>query len=356
MTIRKAIWEGIRQANRSFQAVAIVFAVNFILAGLSALLLRSTLISAFGGSLAPKKLVHDFDFTVYMDFLTRNPGKLSLVFGFVFWLIILSNLVSAFLDGGVITVVRTNSGPFNLKSFFAACGEFLGRFIRLLFVVLFILLISIIVLAFVAGFVFILVAGTIETEVRLFRGIGAALITLLLPLSVLVLAADYAKVVTVIGDERRMLRAFWHGLRFVFSQLPKVYSLFLLCLIPVVVLFIGWAELSTQVATDSGLLVLGIFFAQQLIVLGKAWTRVATVGGQVSFYAGSKPVAAKEVLPAPAVPEALTPEPPSAPGPIREERFEKKGRKRKRSVTPKKRTSRKGMKRAVRRTSRPLKK
>jgi hypothetical protein len=307
MTIRKALWEGIRQTNRSLYAVLIVYAANLILAVLSAVLLRSTLISAFGASLAPAKLVHDFDFTVYTDFLTRNPGRLSLIFGFILWLIILNNLLTAFLDGGVITVLRRNAERLNLQSFFAACGEFLGRFVRLLLIVVFVLFVLAIVLALVAGLAFLAAVGSGENEIQIYRAVGVAIIAFLLPFSVLILAVDYAKVITVARDERRMFRAFLHGLRFAFSQLPKVYGLFLLCLIPAVILLIGWAELSTQIVADSGLLVLGIFLIQQIVALARAWVRVASIGGQVSLFVGSGFAAPVEVKPKPILLPEVTP-------------------------------------------------
>ncbi len=296
MTIRKSLLEGIRQTNRSLSAVLIVYAVNFVLAALSALLFRSVLRSAFGGSLAPEQLVHDFDYTVYSDFLARNPGRLSAIFGFVAWLVVLNNLVSAFLDGGIIAVARRGAEQFDLRSFFAACGEYFGRFVRLLIFSIPILFFAAVVMGGLAVLAFLAAVGSGETEIQIFRAIGAASVAFLLPFSILILAIDYAKVGAVAGNERRMFRAFWRGLSFVFSRLPKVYGLFILCLIPVLILIVGWAELSMHIAADTGLLVLGIFLAQQLIVLGRAWMRVATIGGQVSLFARSRLPRTQEMI------------------------------------------------------------
>lgn len=358
MTIRKAIGEGIRQTNRSLSAVMILFGINFILAGLAALLFRSTVNSAFGSSLAPEKLVQDFDYTVYIDFMIKNPEKLSLVFGFIIWLVVLSNLISAFFDGGVIAAVSANAGRFNLKSFFASCGEFLGRFLRLFFIIVLILFISVIVLALLAGFIYSLVIGDGENEIQILRAAVAAVATFILPLSVFIIATDYARVITVTRNEHRMFRAFWHGLRFVFRQFLGTYGLSLLCLIPVLFLLICWAGVSTQITADSGLLVFGIFLLQQIIVLGRVWVRVMAIGSQVSFYAGSQPVTIQEPSLEPVAQAVLQQE--AEPVPVlvstEEEKYKGEARKKKRPRVMPKRVRVKRAKKVVRRSTRRTKK
>lgn len=358
MTIRKAIGEGIRQTNRSFSAVLILYGINFILAGLAALLFRSTVISSFGNSLTPEKLVQDFDYTVYIDFLIKNPGKLSIVFGFITWLVVLNNLVSAFLDGGVIAVVSANAERFNFKSFFASCGEFLGRFLRLFFIVVLILILSVIVLALVAGYIYSLAMGDGETEIQILRAAVTVVVVFLVPVSMFILAADYARVITVARNERQMFRAFWHGVRFVFQQFLKTYGLFILYLIPVIILLICWAAVSTQITADSGLLVLGVFLLQQIIVLGRIWMRVVTIGSQVSFYAGSQPVPIKEPSLEPVAQAALQQKVEPVPVPVetREEKYGREVKKRKKQVISRKRVRAKVVKKAVRRSPRRAKK
>jgi hypothetical protein len=290
MTIRKACVEGMRQAQRSFLVVLILFGVNFVLAGIIAILFRSVVSAAFGNSLAPLKLLHDFDFTVYIDYILKNQGKLSAVYALITWFIVMNNFLSIFFDGGIIASVQSESGRFRFPSFCASCGEYFGRFLRLFCISAPVILISGFVLITLSGFVSSAIVGSGETEIQLIREFVIAAVLFLLPLSVLFLASDYARVLAVAEHEQRMVRAFWHGLQFVFSNLFQVYMLFLFYFI-LSLLFLGsWAAMTTHVTVDSGLLVLGVFMIQQIIVLGRSWVRVAAIGSQVALYDESRPV------------------------------------------------------------------
>ncbi|MCX6121278.1 MAG: hypothetical protein NTX44_06625 [Ignavibacteriales bacterium] len=315
MTIQKACVEGIRQTNRSFLVVLLLFGVNFLFAGIIAMLFRSVVSTTFGNSLAPLKLVHDFDFTVYIDFITKNQGKLSAVYALITWFVVLNNFLSMFFDGGIIASVQSDTERFRFQSFCASCGEYFGRFMRLFCIVVPVMLVSGFVMIFLSGFVSSALVGSGETEIQLLRGFVIAAVIFLLPMSILFLASDYARVITVVENERRMLRAFWHGLRFVLRNLFKVFTLFLLYFI-FSLLFLGcWAALSTQVVVDSGLLVLGVFLIQQIIAIGRSWVRVAAISSQVALYAGSRPVVQVELPFVPEIPIEKEKEPQQIPAP-----------------------------------------
>jgi hypothetical protein len=302
MTIRKAFRDGIRQTNRSFLAVLLLYGVNFLFAGIAAMIFQSVLSTTFGNSIAPIKFVQDFDFTVYIDFTTKNPGKLSPVYALIPWFIIVNNLFSVFFDGGVIASVQSKTERFRFQSFCASCGEFAGRFLRLFIIVVPAMLITGFVMILLSGFVSSAVVGSGETEIQLLRGVAVAVVIFLLPLSILFLAADYARVITVVENERRMFRAFWHGIQFVMRKLFKAYTLFILCLFLSLLLLGCWAAVSTQVAVHSGFMVLGIFLIQQIIAAGRSWVRVVSIGSQVALYNSSQSVAQAEL---PFVPEKV---------------------------------------------------
>lgn len=316
MTIRKACIEGIRQTNRSFLLVLLLFAVNFLLAGIVAMLFQSVVSSSFENSLAPLNLVRDFDFTVYIDFVTKNHGKLRSVYALITWFIVLNNFLSAFFDGGIIASVQSGTQPFRFQSFCASCGEFFGRFIRLFIIVVPVMLLSGLVTIFLGGMVSSVVIGTGETEIQLLKGFAVEVVVFLLPLSMLILASDYARVITVVEHERRMFRAFWHGVQFVFRKLFNVFFLFLLWFILSMLLLGCWVALTTQVVVDSGLMVLGIFLVQQIIAIGRSWVRVVSTGCEVALYVGSKSVVQEPLPSVPEMPIEKEEEPQQIPAPV----------------------------------------
>ena len=356
MTIRKACVEGIRQTNRSFLIVLLLFGVNFLFAGIVAMLFRSVVSTTFGNSLAPLKLVPDFDFTVYVDFATKNQGKLSAVYALITWFVVLNNFLSMFFDGGIIASVQSDTERFRFQSFCSSCGEYFGRFLRLFCIVVPVMLVSGFVMIFLSGFVSSALVGSGETEIQLLRGFAIAAVIFLLPMSILFLASDYARVITVVENERQMFLAFWHGLRFVFRNLFKVFTLFLLYFI-FSLLFLGcWAALTTQVVVDSGFLVLGVFLIQQIIAIGRSWVRVAAIGSQVALYAGSRPVVQVELPSVPEIP--IEKEPQQIPAPV-EVKGEETARVMKTRVKPhisKRRVVSKRTKQTIKRTPKRTKK
>ena len=358
MTIRKAFVEGIRKTNRSILVVLLLFGVNFLLAGIVAMLFRSVVSTSFGNSLAPLKLVQDFDFTVYIDFATKNQGKLSPVYALIAWFVVLSNVLSMFFDGGIIASVQSDTERFRLQSFCASCGEYFGRFLRLCIIVVSVMLITGMLMIVLSGIVSSAIAGPGDTEIQLLRGFAAAAVIFLLPMSLIFLAADYARVITVVENEHRMFRAFWHGIQFVFRKFFKVFTLFLLCLILSIFLLGCWAELSTQVTVDSALLVFGIFLIQQIFTIGRSWVRVVTIGSQIALYIGSQHLVQEKLPSVPEMSKENTMEPQSTPTPG-EVKGEEPVRVRKTRAKPrvsKKRVESKKKKPAVKRTPNRTKK
>ena len=173
---------------------------------------------------------------------------------------------------------------------------------------------------FLSGIVFSAVVGTGATEIQLLRGFAVAVVVFLLPLSILFIASDYARVITVVEHERRMFHAFWRGLQFVFRKLFSVFTIFLLSLILSILLLGCWAALTTQVVVDSGLLVLGVFLIQQVVAIGRSWVRVVTIGSQVALYAGSQHAVQKELPSVPELPIDIGMEPQQIPVPAEVEK------------------------------------
>ncbi len=298
-SLRKALVEGIRQTNRSLAVVWILFGVNFLLALIPALLFRSGIIAGFGSSLAPEQLISRFDFTVYMDLMYKNSGSLSGAFALITWFVIVNNLLSTFLDGGIIGTLGETSERFTFPSFFSLCGRFAGRFIRL-FLVLILAIVAVgMVAMMVSGAVYSLVAGEGETEIEILRAAASAITVFILPMSMLALSADYARVITVAVDQRSMFKAFWLGVRFTFTHLIKTYGLYLILMIPALVLLLSWILISIGLNTSTIWAVLGVFLLQQVVVMARLWVKVVSVGSQVAFYASLKPVMVFEPQPVP---------------------------------------------------------
>ena len=359
MTIRAVLVEGIRRTDRSMIVVLVLFGVNFLLAGIGAMVFQSVISSSFDHSLAPMNFIRDFDFTVYSDFLTKNQGKLHPVYGMMMWFVVLSNFISVFLDGGIIASVLPDAEPFRVPSFCASCGEFFGRFLRLFVMVILAWLILGAVMMVLCMLVFSAVIGSGETEIQLLEGLVTAAALFLLPMSMILLASDYARVITVADGERRMFRAFWHGFLFVIKKIHKVFIIFLFWFLLFLILLGCWIALTTQIVVDSGFMVLGIFIIQQLVTIGRSWVRVASIGCEVLLYLGTKSVV-QELQPSiqemPIVKEEVLPPPLMIPEEVIEKKPAQAAKKRARPFRSRRRTKLNRTKRTMKRPSSRTKK
>ena len=305
MKLLHAFLAGIRKAVHAWPVTVITFFVHLVMAGIAALLFKSALSNAFGNSLAPDQFLHGFNFSYVIDLLKKNPGLLQTVFGVVAWMMVINNFLFLFFKGGILAAVQPNNEKVTLPAFFEGCGQYLGRFFRLFLIAAMAALVLAFILGMVSGFLYPLLQGDGETELQNLQAAGGVIALFMLFFSILFLISDYAQVLTVAGDERKMFRAFWAGVRFVFRRFFSAYGLFLLFTIGSIFIVGVSVFAGVHYNAGSGVALFGIFLLQQIIMMIGAWWRIAAVGGQVELYASLTGVPIVEIVhepPAPAVP------------------------------------------------------
>jgi len=305
MRIFRAFGEGVRSANRSLTIIWVLYGLNLIIAGVIALLFRSTLFSALGSSLAFEQMLAGFDYSVYTDFLIKNPGKLNIIFQLVVWFVVINNFISLFFDGGIIANAQSTEKP-TLKSFFAGCGEFILRFLVLFIVFLIVAIVLIFILGILSSTIYQSVANDGATEIQALSGAGAVMAVFIIPFTILILINDYARVITVANEEKKILRAFWHGTVFVLKKILSTYGLFLLCLLLTLILIATWLVLSIKFTPNTTFTIVGFFVLQQVVVFARAWMRVVSVSSQMKLYINMKSKVEEEVQIISTVPKSST--------------------------------------------------
>jgi hypothetical protein len=292
MKLLDAFLAGIRKALHAWPVALITFFVNLVMAGIAAQLFKSSLSDAFGNSLAPDQFINGFSYSFAMDLLKKNPGLLQTVFSLVAWMVVVHNFLFLFFNGGIIASVQSKSEKVTLRTFFEGCGEYFGRFFRLFFIVALAGIGLVFVLGIITGFLYPVLQGDGETEIQILKAAGSVISLFVLSFSILLLIADYAQVITVAGNERKMIRAFWAGVQFVFRRFFIMYGLFLLFTIGSLLIVVVSVLVGFHYKADSGLALFGIFILQQILMMLRAWWRVAAIGGQVELY-GSMKIAPK---------------------------------------------------------------
>lgn len=284
MSIIHAFSTGFRRATSEPKMIFVLYLVNLLLAIPLALAFRSVLIAGFGASLAPAQVMASLDFTVFQDFMNLNAANVQTVFGQVLSFLLLSMLLQTFLAGGILTVLQDQEKKYSSSSFFKGCGTYFFRFFRL-FLLFGVLLLVVALL--VGGIVIALSEGMTEnatSEVTELWIRIAAIALFFLPLMLILMAADYAKIHFVLHDERSAFRSCGKGFAFVFRRFFPALGLELLMLLIAIILFAiyFWLDLSIGMTTTATILVM--FVVQQLFMMLRAWTKVFFFAGEITLY------------------------------------------------------------------------
>lgn len=329
MTASQALRDGIRRVNRAPAVLFGVFFATLLLALPLGLTLRGMIREDLGASLMADSAAASINYDWWQEFRERARGIGATfspeIIGFA---AVLSNL-SAFFDNQRRAVVIAGAGtayvllwmflaggildryargaPTRTHGFFAACGVFFFRFLRLG------------ILAWIAYYVlFRWVHGwlfddlftwatknfTVERTAFVFRLVLYLVFGLLLVAVNVVF--DYAKVRAVVEDRRSMIGALMAGARFVSRNLGRTTVLYLLdgVLFVLVVAIYGFVAPG---AGAGGIWMWLTFLLGQLYLLARLWVKLLFYASETSLFQGQ--LAHAEYV---AAPEPVWPESPAA--------------------------------------------
>lgn len=309
----KALAVGIRSTNKSWRMIVLLYVLNFLVAAILAWGFRSVLMRTIGDSMNLERVAKDFDYTVFADFMFKYGARISSLVYQLSWLVIFNLLMSTFLGGGTIALLKDKEGSFSMRAFFENCGNYFFRFLRLFLVFGAILFLVGFIATAAFGMVYsILTAGAVSEVFPFTLGIMLFLLFLFI-LMLVTMMADYAKVATVVTDAESMLKISWQGIKFVFRHFLSTVLLQLFLVIILLAAVAIYLIVDSQFAMATPIAVLVVFIIQQISVGFKVWTRVAAYGGELELFDIFKPEpdmpAAISVAPEPVqvVPAAVVP-------------------------------------------------
>ena len=182
-------------------------------------------------------------------------------------------LFYAFLAGGVVAYLHAPRPAPLLPQLGANCGNYLGRFLRLLLI------------AAGAMWLFGGAAGLLLSSGTVGDMVWPRIIALQVTITGLAMVLDYARVRTVARDSRSMLLETYRSIRFVIRNLPRTLGLqFLLLALGGLVggLVLALASVLHALLPPTATVVV----AEQLYVAGTLWVRLVMWGAMLSLYQG----------------------------------------------------------------------
>jgi len=209
-------------------------------------------------------------------------------------------LVWTFLSGGILDRFARGR-PTRTPAFFAACGVYFWRFLRLGVMT---------TAAYWALFAWLhpLLFGTLwdrwtrdmSSEMNALGLRIALYVTFALALALVNIIADYAKVRTVVEDRRSMVGAVGAAMRFLRRRPFRAFGLYLLSAVASLVVMRLWYAAAPPAWYSIGL----TFLITQLYLLARVWAKLAWLAGEVVFFQGELAHATYTAAPLPMWPES----------------------------------------------------
>jgi hypothetical protein len=256
-----------------------VLAVNLVCGLLGALPAAVPLAHALSHSLAAQKLSNGFDLGMFGE-LVRLPDVAILRYTTSAWAsAFLFVLFMLFVTGGILETYRQDR-RLATGEFFAACGAFFWRMVRLMLLSIIPFLIVGLVRAGLSKLAGHIGDRAIADQVGIFLGWAAMIVFLLLALWVR-LWFDIAQVRAVVQNERRMWRNLWKSWSITWHNVGRLFGMYfviaLLAWVGLVVGLVIWSRLPPTALPLTFLLL-------ELIMLAQLSTRLWQLASAVTWY------------------------------------------------------------------------
>lgn len=301
--------QGFKQSASALRLVGLLLLINLLFALILAVPMYHILKDSFGTSLVGDNMMEGFDYLWWEEFRdqaegweqTFSPTLIGkgailnnleglihmrffalppplLFFGFMYL------LLHTFLAGGILAIFSKNQKTFQIKTFFSGSSQLFPRFLG-------IMLIS--WLFFFGGvgtlsdWLRSLVSKTAEsaasevTPFYLNLLVSVCVLTLILFVQ---MVFDYARIKTVLDDNKNILKSVAGAFGFVFRHLGSSLGLYYLLFLVNIMVTLGYLALVGAVPDTSFLGILVLFLIQQLFIFALIWVRCWLYSSQMKLY------------------------------------------------------------------------
>jgi len=297
---------GLRIVNCHKRYIFWFWLLNLSLAWLGSVAFRDTAGATLDHSLVADRLLHGFDLSVLLEFMSRpetgpmsEPTKSAAHFAFVFFFLTL-----LFLPG--VMEGYTNEGRLSRDEFFRVCGRNLWRFIRI-FIAFAVLAGAIVSVLMPAEHGLMRLARKSTNELLPFYTEFAILLFYFLVMTALRIWFDLAQIDVVFRDQPAVRKSLRSGFRYTLRHLPPLLGSY--CAIAVVALLILMAGAWIWHVAVPPQSVGGAFVVSQVMALLFLWTRFWQRGAAAAFYTREMAIAPPSPSPPFVLPVAVPPAP-----------------------------------------------
>ena len=222
----------------------------------------------------------DMDF--FFELLIKQSSTLFSLRGLFLFVPLVYWLFGLFLSGGAYTIIIADV-RYSASIFWGGSAKYFGRFFRL-----FLWSIPVFAVFYCIQFIEIgterLIYGSDPYQNIIWWGawirIGIGYIGIILYYLVL----DYARIDVVINDETKMRRSLWYGIKFMFRNFFKTFSLTLILFLFGIIVLVIYNPIADSLHAPSGLIIFILFVVQQIYMFIRMILKLTLYSSQVSLY------------------------------------------------------------------------
>ncbi len=192
--------------------------------------------------------------------------------------------ISLFLSGGALMVFASHNKGTLQHAFWGGGARYFARFIRLFFWSLIIL----IALLFVPWGLFTVIQKAIwggdPSQVIIVWGFFIKLFVTIILLLVYAMIVDYARIRTVLNDEKKMRIMIFQSLCFVFANFVKTFSLTVLFFFIALIWLVVYNLIADLLVAPDALVIALLIVAQQIYIIGRVYLKLGRYAAEMDLY------------------------------------------------------------------------
>jgi hypothetical protein len=271
--------QAFRRTAQNWQIVLFIFLVNFTLGLIVAFPSFNIIKAESEQSLAFEKLIKDFDFTVFYDFMHKNGKSMVSIIPVIFALSGFYIVLNIFFSGGILSqfTIRDN---FKLSEFLKNSFHYFFKFF-LLFLIQFVFVIISLMAAFVV-FAFFGVIADGKTEPTFVAWMIFPSTFTFFFITFLLNVGDYSRILLHRDEFLNPWKAFWKATEYIFRNF-KTMQVHWAIVVVGFVLILAYLMLESTIGMTSDFRICLMFFIQQFFIFCRVFIRTWNLSNAFDF-------------------------------------------------------------------------
>jgi hypothetical protein len=271
--------QAFRRTTQNWQIVLVIFLVNLTLGLIVAFPSFSIITAESEQSLAFEKLIKDFDFTVFYDFIHKNSKSLVSIIPVILALNGFYIILNIFFSGGILSQF-TIRDTFKLNEFLKNSWHYFRKFFLLSLIQLISLIFGYIAIITVFGVFGAIADGKTEPTFVALMTFPCAFTFFVI--TFLLNVGDYAKVLSHRDDLLNPLKAFKKAADYVFRNFKTMQIYWAIVVVGFTIMLI-YLMIESTIGMTSGFKIWLMFVIQQFFIFCRVFIRTWNLSNAFDF-------------------------------------------------------------------------